>query len=110
MKGLELPINMIVIIAVAVLILVVVAAFFSGQFGTGVNTIAVNNAFNEGCSSLKSVYNCDPTRLDEVQTSFIPSGRSTPALLLEVCGLKDKNFIGRADLCARACGCNIPTP
>ncbi|MBI4170135.1 MAG: hypothetical protein HY514_00430 [Candidatus Aenigmarchaeota archaeon] len=110
MKGLSLPINMIVIIAIAVLVLIVVAAFFASQTGAGFDTVAVNNAFNEGCGLLRSVnYNCDPLTTGSIITSYKrPGSTATQGEdLLTVCGLKDKNLQGNANKCAQACGCNI---
>jgi len=111
MKGLSLPINMIVIIAIAVLVLVVVAAFFAGQTGSGFDTIAVNNAFNEGCATLKSAaYNCDPGSTSSIITSYKRPGSTATQgeYLITVCGLKDKN-LNDPTKCAQACGCNIQT-
>lgn len=113
MKGLSLPINMIVIIAIAVLVLIVVAAFFASQTGSGFDTVAVNNAFNEGCGILRSVnYNCDPADTSSITTNYKkPGSTSTQGeTLLTVCGLKDRNIQGDQVKCAQACGCNIQTP
>ena len=105
MKGLELPINMIIVVAIAVLVLVVVAAFFSGQFLGNTDVIAVNKAFNEGCNSLRTVFNCDPGKVGEVITSYKATATSNEATLLVVCGLKDKTLENNPNLCAQACGC-----
>ncbi|MBI3190709.1 hypothetical protein HYZ41_03320 [archaeon] len=53
-KGLELPINMIVVIAIAVLVLVVVAAVFSGNFLSGTNTITAQVAWANGCNQARA--------------------------------------------------------
>ncbi len=102
----ELPINMIVIIAVAVLVLTVIAAFFTGALSQGVNTIVVENAFQKGCQLAKTVHSCSIT-------SFTVSGyRQTVKGIQEdpeglgvqfdvICGLKGAT--GQA--CLRLCGC-----
>ena len=61
MRGLELPINMIVVIAIAVLALTVIAAFFTGSIGKGINTFEVEQAWGKACNLAKSVYSCDGT-------------------------------------------------
>lgn len=50
MKGLELPMNVIVAVAIAVLVLVVMAAFFSGGFIAPGQTITATDAWSRGCA------------------------------------------------------------
>ncbi len=50
MKGIDLPINAIVIVAIAVLVLVVIAAFFVGVVGPGTGTMNSQSAWNKGCA------------------------------------------------------------
>lgn len=112
MKGLELPINMIVVVAIAVLVLVVVAAFFAGQIGGGTNSINVENAFTQGCTKLRSLYNCDPATISSINVlNFAPPGQ--PVLTTGypfstasngICSLK--GYINDQE-CARACGCQV---
>lgn len=106
MKGLELPINMIVIIAVAVLILVAVIAFFATQFGNSGDTIAQQNAFNGACNTLKAIYNCQPNFVSQITTTYTAPGASTPMSLLDLCTrLKQTNV---PTTCAKFCGCQLP--
>jgi len=52
MRGMSLPIEMIVVIAVAVLVLVVIAVFFVGGAGGQIGTIEDRNALSNGCIDL----------------------------------------------------------
>ncbi len=107
MRGMELPINMIVIIAVAVLVLTVIAAFFTGALGQGVNTIAVENAFQKGCQLAKTVYNCNtnsfpvsgyrPTASNSIQED--PTGSVSFSVICNLKGAADQTT------CLRLCGC-----
>lgn len=53
MKGLSLPINMIVVLAIAVLVLVVVAAFFVSGGGGSIGSINDQSALGQGCGILR---------------------------------------------------------
>jgi hypothetical protein len=53
-KGLELPINMIVIIALAVFILVVIVAFATSQIGGGVSSISLEASFSKACTAYRN--------------------------------------------------------
>lgn len=63
MKGLSLPINLVVIIAICVLVLLAVAAFFAGGFGGGTASISDSAALQKGCGMWQSrgckVNDCD---------------------------------------------------
>ncbi len=50
MKGMSLPINVVVIIVIAVLVMLAVAAFFSGGFTQSRSTISDADALNKGCA------------------------------------------------------------
>lgn len=52
MKGMSLPIEMIVIIAISILVLVVIVAFFVGGTGNQMNSIADRDALTRGCTQL----------------------------------------------------------
>lgn len=63
MKGLELPINMIVIISIAVVVILAVSMFFLTQSGAGFSTIEATRIWTLGCNTycngdgLDGVYN-----------------------------------------------------
>ena len=50
-KGLELPINMIIILAVAVLVLVLLSAFFLGGASKSTSSISDTTAWGNGCAA-----------------------------------------------------------
>ena len=99
-KGLALPIEMIVIVAVALIVLVVVAAFFAAQFGTGANTIELQQAKSKACGALLSAYNCDP---NAVNTIKITLSDGTSMTLMQLC---QKEGITTKEACVNSCaGC-----
>ncbi len=106
MKGMTLPINMIVIIAIAVLVLVVVAGFFSGWFSSGTGTFKLEQEFNKACNALRIAYNCDPQQVGSITTQYKEyQGDPTIYSLYDLCV---KKSFSDPVACARACGCNIP--
>ncbi len=99
-KGLELPLNMIVLIIVAVLVLLVIAAYFTGQFASGANTIALQSAFNDGCTKWRSVYNCQPNPSFTVKYQA-PGSANADTSFIDICTAKKMTITE----CAIACGC-----
>lgn len=63
MKGISLPINVVVIIALAVLVLVVLGAFFGGYFGGSTIELQRERALESACSQLRTLYNCNSNAL-----------------------------------------------
>ena len=69
MKGLELPINVLVVVAVAVIVLLgVVGLFFAGFIGGG-GTIALTAARNNACAELIS-RGCGTTLTENVDVNY----------------------------------------
>src|SRR3989338_2522528 len=108
-KGLELPINMIVVIAIAVLVLVVVAAFFAGRLGQGTNDINLQSAFGTGCNALRSSYNCagDLSFMVNYQESGSTNTQTSFARICLLSGYADTSSYA-AGSCKKACGCAAP--
>ncbi len=114
-KGLELPINMLVIIAIAVLILVVVALFFTGFFGEKSGAINLAVAYSNACETYRSVYNCgrDSTSIGFTVVGYqIPGGGTGNARFIDVCNEKyEEKTAGTPytpiDFCRKDC-CGIP--
>ena len=113
-KGLELPINMIIVIAIAVLVLVVISAFFASQTGSGISNIQFEAAFNSACSTWRSTYNCQLGGLTGVQTSFNFLGQSGGSNLQQLCNFKITGVSTGGtggnvalDACQRVCGCSV---
>ncbi len=108
MKGLELPVNMIIVIAIAVLVLVVVSAFFAGQTSSGINSIQLESAFSSACATWKNAYGCDDSARFTITTDFKFVGQTSGASLDNMCSHKTSgSYTGAADVpaCKRLCGC-----
>lgn len=57
MKGIELPINILVIVAVAIIVLLGIVALFFSTWTTGTSTIDLNSVKNRACGAVNG--NCD---------------------------------------------------
>jgi hypothetical protein len=99
-KGIELPVNSVIIIALAIFVLLMIAAFF-GKSGSEIDKTQLNTAFNQGCSQLSSSYACDYEKLSEVKTSLIINGQAKT--LLDVCRMSFNNPSMSALKCKFAC-------
>jgi hypothetical protein len=99
-KGIELPVNAVIIIALAIFVLLMLAAFF-GKSVSELDQTQVNTAFNQGCSQLSSSYNCDETKVSEIKTSLSVSGQAKS--LLDVCRMSFNNPSMSALKCKFAC-------
>ncbi|MBI2172832.1 MAG: hypothetical protein HYT73_01310 [Candidatus Aenigmarchaeota archaeon] len=98
-KGMELPINMIVIIALAVLILVIITAFTTSQFGGGVSSISQEAAFAQLCTQYRGG-GCT-TGWQNFRTNVQGAGSLT---LQTIC----QNKFGTSsteEICKQNCGC-----
>ncbi len=114
MKGLELPINMIVVIAIAVLVLVAVGALFAGWLGGGSLDQRREASLNTACNIFRSVYNCDTTRMGDVDVQHQDASDSAPKTytLSQVCTFKNlktngDNTASNINQCAQRCGCPV---
>jgi len=70
MKGLELPINVLIIIALAVIVLIAVVAFFYPSFFSGSQTVGVESAKSSACQVLVTGRNCNIDTNDVNITNF----------------------------------------
>jgi hypothetical protein len=108
MKGIELPVNAIVIVAVAILVLAVIAAFFVGALGTNMAGINLEQAFTKGCEALIRAYNCDENKISDgtIKVLGYPNPEDTDTTFYSLCLQKGYS----ASTCAVACGCTtVPT-
>ena len=106
-KGLELPVNMIVVVTVAVLVLVVVAAFLITNFSNNAGIIDLNSALASGCSNLRAFYGCSPDGVGQVMISqYKEPGTNKQCNLGNICA---KSGITDSKLCAKYCGCEVET-
>ncbi len=106
-KGMELPINMIVVVLIAVLVLVTIGAFLAGQLGSGQGSIKLEQAFGEGCQKLRSSWNCADLNFEVSYQKQGSASLTTP--FSEICQLKGLTTAISNDpgTCVKACGCNI---
>ncbi|MEM5804484.1 MAG: hypothetical protein QXU82_01405 [Candidatus Aenigmatarchaeota archaeon] len=107
-KGIELPVNVLVIIAVAVLVMLGLIAIYFANPG---NVLAENSARNAACSELQS-RGCDSN------TANIPFKYLNYTNLYNYCQSKCKDYATDArnqDLCCKTVVCagacpNLPAP
>lgn len=114
MKGISLPIEMIVIIAIAVLVLVVIAAFFVGGAGK-LNTSSDVEALGQGCQQWK-VQGCPGQPSSINIAGYNPTGNAanptkgdTLATACSRLSYDPSKPWSDATSCLRACGCPAPT-
>jgi len=61
MKGIELPVNILIIIAIAVIVLIALIAMFYPAFTSGGKTVSLDVARSQACRSLVEGYSCITT-------------------------------------------------
>jgi len=112
MKGLELPINVLIIIVLAVIVLIAVVAFFYPSFFSGSQTVGVESAKTQACRSLIAIRCTDSSLVGVINFDANQDGNiwniSSQALangdtLLELC----TNYFQTAvdEECRAMCGC-----
>jgi hypothetical protein len=102
-KGLELPVNMIIVIAIAVLVLVVISAYFASQTTGGFDTVAANQAVTSACGAWLST-NCETGSLDTITTTYKDANGNAQTLgfVLSKLGYTDANAQKRRCSCPGA--------
>ncbi|MBI5332748.1 MAG: hypothetical protein HZB65_04190 [Candidatus Aenigmarchaeota archaeon] len=103
LKGISLPIEMMVIIAIAVLVLVVIGAFFIGGAGK-LSTVDDLTAFGQGCQQWRAT-GCSGTVDGSgiIVKNYRPTGESSDQSLKLACERLSK--LDSANSCKKACGC-----
>ncbi|MBN2094807.1 MAG: hypothetical protein JW727_02065 [Candidatus Aenigmarchaeota archaeon] len=99
-KGVELPTNAIIVLSLG-LIVMVLFVFFSGKNVSNVDAMQAKNAFEQGCQQLKTLYQCDSTKLSQVKTSYTVDGQQKN--LLEVCHIAFSDPFMSGIKCKNAC-------
>lgn len=114
MRGISLPVNIVVIIAIVVLVLVVIAGFVATTFTQQMSRTQAERVFSNGCTLLCRDP-CESTYLigrgstameghvlgGESVTEFHLNFRSACSLL----GYMDPDDLGTAYRCMAQCGC-----
>jgi hypothetical protein len=101
-KGIELPVNAVIIIALAIFVLLMMAAFFSNS-GSEVGKTQLKTAFDSGCSQLSSLHQCstDESVLKAINTNIVQNSKALS--LLDVCRQYYNNPLMSAADCVKAC-------
>jgi hypothetical protein len=108
MKGIELPVNVLVIVAIAVIVLLGLLTLFMGGFGGFAGTAEQTSAWSKACGSVLS--GCAGDHGDNAVTS-IKIGTTTVTNFSDLCIGLGKRTIGSTSLdttlngCNHACGC-----
>ncbi len=103
MKGVELPINVLVIVSLAVIVLLGIVALFTGVFGVTGGGLTNEAALRNSCSPV--AFNCEGYTADSHFKAITTSAKDdagTQLNLWELCGALGHNTV---DACKRACGC-----
>ncbi|HLC67598.1 MAG TPA: hypothetical protein VJI12_01825 [archaeon] len=97
-KGMELPINMIVVVLIAVLVLTTVGIFLTRQLGGGASNIDYQQLWGQACTKLRFQNNCVASNFD------ITDNNGNPTTFSVVC----QKAVGLTEVtpCARQCGCS----
>lgn len=93
MKGMELPVSTMIVVAVAVLVLVVLSSFFLSGSGKQFSQIDMRSRFNQECTKLK----CTFTEASALETRQPELFKACRELYGPVSSLQ----------CANACGCRV---
>ena len=99
-RGITLPVNSVIIIALAIFVLLMLALFLgksSGQLGYA----ELATSYKEGCSQLKSSYQCSAEGVTRVTTSYLEGGE--PKDFLYVCRKYHNNPNMTAQQCRWSC-------
>jgi len=124
MKGLELPINILIIIAIAVIVLIALIAMFYPAFSGGSQTVSVESVKSAACQILVTAKNCNEytkniniTNFDANQNGDLDPGNSwvigtsacgsgAPANSDSLAALCDCYYqINSESKCKALCGC-----
>ena len=105
LKGIELPVNSVIIIALAIMVLLMIAAFL---MGADVSPSKVESAWSRGCGVLKSTYNCDASKVKDIIVTDI-TGDAVDDSLLVICRAKFKNDEASAHWCRNKCCTTVIT-
>lgn len=107
MKGIELPVNILVIIAIAVIVLLgLIGLYMAGMLGPGIS-IQQRQAWNTGCGAIVTDCGKWAAATEATWNATKVSVAGTTMGMLGLCKIMtgSSTFDNRA--CARACGCTV---
>ena len=112
-KGIELPINTLVVVAIAVIILLAVAAFFMGVWTPSAGGMQALAAKNDACGKLMNIGCADASISDMEKIPFNydydGSGTTTDDNLFGYCQTQLRSSTDIKVDCKKMCGCQIGT-
>ena len=105
-KGVELPVNVLVIVAIAVIVLLGLVALFMGGFGGFAGSVESTQAWSNACGNVLA--NCAGDHYDDPITS-IRIGTADVTTFGKLCEGLGRNRTADTDTtingCNKACGC-----
>jgi hypothetical protein len=99
-KGIELPVNSVIVIALAIFVLLMLAAFF-GKSGGEMDRTQLQSAFNQACYQLSSANNCDTEKAKTMMSGYISSGKALS--FVDVCRSYLNDMTADAAKCVKNC-------
>lgn len=101
MKGMELPINILVLVAIAVIVLIGLIAMYTMGIGPFAGNIGIQSALNSGCSALQREDNCG-VNPNTIEVCFDANKDGT------TCCWKSDDYVAATDTVAAHCGTSTP--
>ena len=100
MKGIELPVNTVIVIALAIMVLLMMAAFL---MSADIKSPKVDNAWNRGCGILRNTYKCDDTKVSSIDGGIDVTGDGVSDTLSLICKKKFGQTSEGADITDKFC-------
>ena len=111
MKGLQLPVNLLIIVVIAIIVLVAVIGMFYNPISSGANSVSIDVAKSQACRSLVVGYECslsvtlDTIRVDNYDVDG--NGNNNDDNLMDLCEEKFMIAAGDQAACRKLCGCAV---
>ncbi len=106
MKGIELPVNVLIIVAIGVIVLIGLVVLLGIGIG-GVSPVLVQAELTNSCNNLRTTFGCDENSLASVKLPEDSAKRFGVTDLIGLCD-KYKNTDANITKCAvDVCGCPV---
>jgi len=105
MKGVELPINVLVVVAIAIIVLLGVVVLYFIGFNPFSGSVSLTSLKNAGCSNYSLNYNCGSRGGITTKTLSLPSNSYGVFTLQTLCEKYLGVTVDDTAGCARVCGC-----
>jgi hypothetical protein len=103
MKGIELPINVLVIVSIAVIVLLGLVVLYFIGFNPFSGSITLTSLKNIGCSNFTLSYNCGNSAIKTTTGIILPVNTYGIATLSDLC--TQKFGAPTESQCRTVCGC-----